>query len=156
LQTTATTSVTTIPSTIAKSAHRANIVHRVPRFAINVQLGTNPSKTQHQTKQLVWYVTVDVINQKQAKIIVVTAVLEHINLKTVPLFVFPAMLDCINRKRANRSAQNARKTITPTNPNKSRAKRVTKKKRRIQVPPFVSNVTRDNSCPPTKHVYFAN
>ena len=53
LQTVVTTSVTTIPSTIANSARWANIVHRAPRFAKYVQLGTNPSKTQHQTKRLV-------------------------------------------------------------------------------------------------------
>jgi hypothetical protein len=77
--------------------------------------------------------------------------------KTAPLFVCPATLDCINRKRGNQAAQNARKTITPTNPNKPHAKRVwARKKRRIQVPPFVSNVRQGNSCPPTKHVYFAN
>ena len=124
MQTMVTTSITTIPSTIAKSAHRANIVHRVPRFAKNVQLGTNPLKTQHQTKQLVWFVTVDVTKHKLVNIIVVTAVLEHINLKTVPLIVCPATLACINRKRGNRTAQNARKTITTPNPNKPHAKRV--------------------------------
>jgi len=53
--------------------------------------------------------------------------------------------------------KNARKTITPTNPNKPHAKRVlVRKKHRIQVLPFVSNVMRGNSCPPRKYAHVAN
>jgi hypothetical protein len=59
-------------------------------------------------KQLVWFVTVDVIKQKQVSIVVVTAVLEHINLKMVQLIVCPAMLACINLKKHNRFVKIAR------------------------------------------------
>ena len=98
--------------------------------------------------------TVDVIKQKQVNIIVVTAVLERINLKMVPLIAFPAMLACINLKKHNLCVKIAQKTITPINPNKPHAKRVrARKKRRIQVPPFVSHVMLANTCQPIKYAH---
>jgi hypothetical protein len=100
---------------------------------------------------------VDVIKHKPVKNSATIAAAENANLKTVPLFVCPATLGCINRKRGNQAAQNAQKTITPTNPNKPHAKRVwARKKRRFQVPPFVSNVRRGNSCLPRKYAHIAN
>jgi len=100
---------------------------------------------------------VDGTKHKRVNSSATIAAAENTNLKMAPPFVCPAMQDCINRKRGNQAAENARKTITPTNPNKPHAKRVrARKKRRIQVPPFVLNARRGNSCPPTKFVYFAN
>jgi len=99
-------------------------------------------------------VTVDVIKQKQVNIIVVTAVLERINLKMVPLIAFPAMLACINLKKHNLCVKIVQKTITPTNPNKLCVKRVwARKKRRIQVLPFVSHVMLANTCQPIKYAH---
>jgi hypothetical protein len=100
---------------------------------------------------------VDVTKQKRVNTSATIAAAENTNLKTVQRFVCPATLDCINRKLGNQAAQNARKTITPTNPNKPHAKRVwARKKRRFQVPPFVSNVRRGNSCLPRKYAHIAN
>jgi hypothetical protein len=129
----------------------------VPPFAIGALQVIKHLKTKRPTKPIACHAKVDVTKHKRVKTNATIATAENTNLKTVLLSVCPATLDCINRKRGKRAAQNARKTITPTNPNKPHARRVwARKKRRIQVPPFVSSVRRDNSCPPTKHVPFAN
>jgi hypothetical protein len=157
LRTTATMSVTTIPLTIASPAHRANTVHRVPPFAIDVPQVIEHLKIKCPTKPVVPRARVAVTKHKRVKPSATIVEAENTNLKTVLLFVCPVTLGCINQKWGKAAAKNARKIITPTNPNKPHARRVwARKKRRIQVPPFVSSVRRDNSCPPTKHVPFAN
>ena len=157
LQTMVTTSVTTIPSKIASSAHRANTVHRVPPFAIDVPQVIEHLIIKRPTKPVVSRARVAVTKHKRAKPSATIAAAENTNLKTALLFVCPVTLGCINPKWGKAAAKNARKIITPTNPNKPHARRVwARKKRRIQVPPFVSSVRRGNSCPLTKHVPFAN
>ena len=157
LRTTVTTGLTTIPLKIASSAHRANTVHWVPLFAIGALQVIEHLKIKRPTKPVVCCARVGVTKHKRVETSAKTAAAENTNPKTAPLFVCPATLGCINRKRGNRTAQNARKTITPTNPNKPHAKLVcARKKRRIQVLPSVSNVMRDNSCPSIKLAHGAN
>ena len=140
-----------------KNAQRKHTVLPARHFATDALLANEPLKIQLPTKPIACPARRDVTKHKRVKTNATTAAAENTNLKTVPPFVCPATLGCINRKRGNQAAQNARKTITPTNPNKPHARRVwARKKRRIQVPPFVSNARRGNSCPLTKHVSFAN
>jgi len=154
LQTMVTMSLTTIPLKIASCARRANIVHRVPPFAIDVPQVIAHLKIKRPPKPVVCRARVGVTKHKRVKTSATIAAVENTNLKTVLLFVCPATLGCINRKRGKQAAKNARKIITPTNPNKQHAKRVwARKKRRIEVLPSVSNVMWDNSCPPTKNVH---
>ena len=146
-----------------KSTTKAKTVKNVPRertvlppqyFVTDVLPANEQLKIQLPTKPVACPARVDVTRHKQVKTSATIAAAENTNLKTVPLFVCPATLDCINRKRGNRTARNARKTITPTNPNKPHAKRVwARKKRRFQVPPSVSNVMRAYTCRPTKFVH---
>ena len=140
-----------------KNAQRKRTVLPPQYFVTDVLPANEQLKIQLPTKPVACPARVDVTKHKRVNTSATIAAAENTNLKTVRRFVCPATLDCINRKRGNRTARNARKTITPTNPNKPHAKRVrARKKRRIQVPPFVSNARRGNSCPPTKLVYFAN
>ena len=149
--------LTTIPLTIASPAAATHTATLAPPFATDVLPANKPLKMKPPKKPIACPARVDGTKYKRVKTSATIAAVENINLKTVRRFVCPATLDCINQKRGNRTARNARKTITPTNPNKPHAKRVwARKKRRFQVPPFVSNARRGNSCPPTKFVYFAN
>ena len=149
-----------------KNTTKAKTVKNVPRertvlppqyFVTDVLPANEQLKIQLPTKPVVCPARVDVTKHKRVSTSATIAAAENTNLKTVPPFVCPATLDCINRKRVNRTARHARKTITPTNPNKPHAKRVrARKKRRIQVPPFVSNARRGNSCLPRKSAHAAN
>ena len=149
-----------------KSTTKAKTVKNVPRertvlppqyFVTDVLPANEQLKIQLPTKPVVCPARVDVTKHKRVSTSATIAAAENTNLKTVRRFVCPATLGCINRKRGNRTARNARETITPTNPNKPHAKRVrARKKRRIQVPPFVSNARRGNSCLPRKSAHAAN
>jgi hypothetical protein len=146
LRTMATTSRITIPSKIASSAHRANIVHRVLPFAIGALQVIEHLKTKRPTKPVVYRARVGVTKHKRVKTSATIAAAENTNLKTVPLFVCPATLDCINRKKGNRVAQNARKPITPTNQNKPHAKHVRMDKhQKAKVKRFVLNAKQGNT-----------
>ena len=134
LRTMVTTTLTTIPSKIASSAHRANIVHRVLPFAIGALQVIEHLRIKRPTKLVACPAKVDGTKHKRAKTSARTATVANTNLKTAPLFVCPATLGCINRKRGNPAAQNAQKPITPTSPNKPHAKHVPMgKHQRVQV-----------------------
>jgi hypothetical protein len=137
-----------------KNAQRKRTVLPPQYFVTDVLPANEQLKIQLPTKPVACPARVDVINYKPVNTSATIAAAGNTNLKTVPPFVCPATQDCINRKRGNRTARNARETITPTNPNKPHAKRVrARKKRRIQVRPFVSNARRGNLCPPTKSAH---
>ena len=146
LRTMVTTTLTTIPLKIASSAHRANIVHWVLLFAIGALQVIEHLKTKIPTKPIVCPARVDVTKHKRVKTSATIAAAENTNLKTAPLFVYPATLDCINRKRGNPPAQNARKPITPTSPNKPHAKHVPMDKhQRAKVKRTVPNAKRGST-----------
>jgi len=141
-----TMSLTTIPSKIASCAHQANTVHWVPPFAIGALQVIEHLKTKIPTKPIVCPARVDVTKYKRVNTSATIAAAENTNLKTAPLFVYPATLDCINRKRGNPPAQNARKPITPTIPNKPHAKHVPMDKhQRAKVKRTVPNAKRGST-----------
>jgi len=157
LRTMRTMSIITILCATAFHVKLAHSATKVPDFVKIARPAHKPLKMKPRTKPIVRPATVDVTKQKRAKTSASTATAENTNLRTVLLFVCPAMLGCINRKRGNRAAPNAQTTITPTNPNKPHAKHaLVRMKRQFRVPPFVSNVRRGNSCPPTKHAHGAD
>jgi len=141
-----TTSVTTIPSKIASSAHRANTVHRVPPFAIDVPQVIEHLIIKRPTKPVVYHARVGATKHKRVKRSAKVAARENTNPKTVPLFVCPATLGCINQKRGNQVARNARKASTPTNPNKPHANHVPMDKhQRAKVKHTVHNAKRGST-----------
>ena len=124
LQTMATTLLTMIPSKIASSVHRANIVHWALPFAIVALQVIEHLKTRRPMKPVVHHARVGVTKHKQVKTNATIAAAVITNPKMGPLFVCPATLGCINQKRGNQVARNARKASTPTNPNKPHANHV--------------------------------
>jgi hypothetical protein len=146
LQTMATTLLTTILSKIASSAHRASIVHQVLLFAIGALQVIEHLKIKRPMKPVVYYARVGVTKHKRVRTNATIAAAENTNLKTVPLFACPATLVSINWKRGNQVAWNARKTSTPTNPNKPRANHVPMDKRqRAKVKHTVHNAKRGST-----------